>query len=295
MSDNYGYNVCSNYEEVLHDKNIDTVHIMTPHYLHTPIAINALESGKHVLLEKPAGIGFEELKQLKMAELKSEGRISVVLQNRYNNTSAMMKKKIADGNLGELRSVKAIVAWHRDDEYYDNSSWRGKWETEGGGLLINQAVHTIDLMRYIGGEIESVEGRVDNLFHKTIEVEDTAMAAFYYKNGAIGNFYATNNHAINSKIELEFVYENGILRMLDDKLFYTNKKETKVIAEDIILEGKKSYWGVSHDSYIKAFYESLAKGEEFDVKLEDAIISNKMVLGIYESSKKNKKYYLTEG
>ena len=284
----------ADYMEALSDPNIDAVHILTPHYLHAPMAIEALNAGKHVVLEKPVGISAKDIKKLMQAENECSSKIGVVFQNRYNNTSIAMKSIIDDGELGSFKAAKGIVAWNRDMEYYNSSPWRGKWDTEGGGLLINQAIHTVDLIRWFGGNISSLQGHIANNVLGEIEVEDTAMATFYFENGAIGNFYGTNNHGINSKIELEFIFENGVLRLLEDKLYLQKEDTIKIIAEDIVDSGKKAYWGLSHTACIKAFYESVKNEKTPEITVADAAKSNEIVLGIYESSKINDKYFLTE-
>ncbi len=284
----------TDYKEVLANPEIDSVHILTPHYLHSKMAADALAAKKHVVLEKPIGINLQEIKKLMQAEAQSDKRVGVVFQNRYNHTSRKMKEVIAGGKLGKLMAVKGLVMWHRDEGYYMNSGWRGKWSSEGGGLLINQAIHTIDLMRWLGGDIETVKGHVENSTHPYIEVEDAALATLYYKSGAIGNFFGTISHGINSKVELEFVMERGVLRLLDDRLYLTVGGRRKLLAKDKLRSGKKDYWGTSHKAYIKAFYEAVSQNKTLDVTLADAKVANEIVLGIYESSNKCEKYNLEE-
>jgi len=290
----YGCKAYKNYKEVLDDKEINSVHILTPHYLHVPIALEALACRKHVVLEKPVGINPVEIKKLLKAEKESKSRIGVVFQNRYNKTSRKMKALIEGGEMGKFIAAKGLVMWHRDDGYYLNSNWRGKWATEGGGLLINQAIHTLDLLRWLGGEVSSLKGHTENAAHEKIEVEDTALATLYYKSGAVASFFGTNNHGTNSKVELELVFENGTLRLLDDRLYKSAKGKSKLMAKDTVRSGKKNYWGVSHTACIKAFYEAVSENKEIDIAVSDAAITNEVVLGIYESSKTNEKYYMTE-
>lgn len=283
-----------NYKEVLDDKEINSVHILTPHCLHVPMALEALEKRKHVVLEKPVGINSQEINKLIKAESEGRARIGIVFQNRYNNTSQKMKSIIAKGGMGKLIAAKGLVAWHRDDAYYLDSGWRGRWDTEGGGLLINQAIHTLDLLRWLGGEVASLKGHVENAAHKEIEVEDTALATLYYKSGAVASFFGTNNHGMNSKIELEFVFENGTLRLLDDRLYKSAGGKTKLIAKDTVRKGKKDYWGTSHTACIKAFYEAVEEGRAADITVADAARTNEMVLGIYRSNETNEKYIISE-
>jgi predicted dehydrogenase len=290
----YGCKAYKNYKEVLGDKEINAVHILTPHYLHVPMALDALSAGKHVVLEKPVGINPEEIDKLIAAERESRARIGVVLQNRYNPTSQAMKSAIESGAMGKLIAAKGLLMWHRDDGYYLNSGWRGKWGTEGGGLLINQAIHTLDLLRFLGGEISGLKGHAENAAHEKIEVEDTALATLYYKSGAVASFFGTNNHGTNSRVELEFVFENGALRLLDDRLYKVAGGRTKLIAKDKTRKGKKDYWGTSHTACIKAFYGAVAENRPADITVADAARTNEMVFGIYKSSKTNEKYIMSE-
>ena len=288
----YGCKAYTDYKELLANPEIDAVHILTPHYLHSKMAADALAAKKHVVLEKPVGINMQEIKKLMQAEAQSDRRIGVVFQNRYNHTSRKMKEVIESGRLGRLTAAKGLVMWHRDEDYYLKSGWRGKWSSEGGGLLINQAIHTLDLMRWLGGDIAAVKGNVENSAHPGIEVEDTALATLYYKNDAVGSFFGTTSHGINSKVELEFVLEGGVLRLLDDRLYLTVSGRRKLLAKDKLRGGKKDYWGVSHKACIKAFYEAVSENRAPDVTLKDAKVTNEIVLGIYQSSNKREKYNL---
>jgi hypothetical protein len=151
------------------------------------------------------------------------------------------------------------VTWHRDKEYYVNSSWRGRFETEGGGVLINQAIHTLDLMQWFGGKVDSIKGHVDtSVLEDIIEVEDTANATIYYENGAIGIFYATNTFTTNSPVEIQMDFEKGSLRLCGGKLVLSqNKSETLVVDDSKKNIKYKSYWGYSHEKQINEFYKAV--------------------------------------
>jgi predicted dehydrogenase len=291
-AEKYNCKFTINYKDILNDMEIDAVHILTPHYLHTKMAIEANNAGKHVVLEKPIGIRIEELQEIANISEKSNAFIGVTFQNRYNPTIRKMKE-IADSNiLVNLIAAKGIVAWHRDNDYYNSSKWRGNLRMEGGGLLINQAIHTIDLLYYIGGNVSSLKGHVANHVHPTTEVEDTALITLYYENGAVGNFYGTINHGENSCIEIEFVYDNGTLRLYNNNLYLKRNDVQELIASDITKEGDKDYWGISHYDYIKEYYDFINNGIQPKISIKDALVANEIVLGAYESSKSNIQYKL---
>lgn len=171
-AEQYGCAYTTDWTEYVSRDDIDVVHICTPHYLHAPMAIALLDSGKRVLTEKPMASEVADAEEMIR---HSDGRLAVVFQNRYNEASQFIRQSIADGRYGKLLSMRAAVNWHRTPEYYTESGWRGFYKTEGGGVLINQAIHTLDLMLYFAGKPASVRGHVStDLLYDTIEVEDTA-------------------------------------------------------------------------------------------------------------------------
>lgn len=285
----------TDYLDILSSNEIDVVHILTPHYLHVPMALEALKFNKNVVLEKPVGISLRELENLRTAEVKSECSVFVTLQNRFNPTTVKAKKLIESGRLGTFLGSKGSVVWSRKEEYYKDSKWRGKIDLEGGGLLINQAIHTLDLLEYIGGEVISIQGKVNNTTHSYIEVEDQAMITLGYKNGSFGHFYGTNSYAENSNIEMEFVFEKGKLVFKDQELIIVDEKANEVVAEDRHKEGSKSYWGVSHKAIIANIYESIIEGTKPMVTLEYAIKATELVLATYESSLNDSVYLINKG
>lgn len=269
------------YKKVLNDESIDIVHILTPHYLHTPMAIEALEKNKHVVLEKPVGISFEELKMLKEKADQSERTIGVTLQNRFNPTTIKMKEIIASDELGAFVSSKGLLTWCRVDDYYSDSSWRGKLATEGGGLLINQAIHTLDLLEYVGGPIKDLQAQIANFTHPEIEVEDTAMISMNYESGASGSFYGSNSYGLNSDVEMEFVFEKGTLRLRDQHLYLIKNGVCEQVANDIVKKGEKSYWGMSHQRIIQDIYDAILNKRKPMVTIESAIRATELVLLSY--------------
>ena len=164
------------YKKMLDEEQIDVVHICTPHYLHADMTIYALERNVNVLCEKPLCIKKEDVARIIDAENKPEAMLGVCLQNRYNKSSQFVKRYFQNK---KIDFAFGNVLWHRDKAYYASGEWRGKKETEGGGVLINQAIHTLDLMQWICGEPTSVCANTYNYSLKdVIEVEDTAVALF---------------------------------------------------------------------------------------------------------------------
>ncbi len=244
---------------VLLNKNIDVVHVLTPHYTHFSIARKVLESSKHCLLEKPMTITTKDAKALiDIMRSKDDIKLGIVFQNRFNNTSQFIKKIIDDKTYGKLLGIKASVTWLRDKNYYSQDSWRGKWETEGGGVLINQAIHTLDLIQWFGGAVDSISGSYGTyVLYNDIEVEDTAVMFLNFKNNIRGILFATNNNTVNSPVEMELVFEKTILYLNEGKVYLKRDDEVKVLCEDKLASGEKAYWGLSHEILINNFYDSI--------------------------------------
>ncbi len=268
----------SDFDEMLLDEKIDSVHICTPHYLHFPMIKKALESGKTVVCEKPVTMTRQEYQ--KLLKLEGSDKVCVILQNRLNVCVEKFKELLSDGSLGKIKTAKAVLSWKRGNEYYRSADWRGKWSTEGGGLLINQAVHTLDFFSYLVGDVKSVNAQMINFGTDEIEVEDTLTAYLGFANGLKGMFFATNAYGDDSSPLFEVICEKGTLRYIDSKLFW----DGEFICEDLKPEVGKKYWGSSHENVFVNLYD---KGE----CLTPHDIENTMntMFAIYESAMSNKK------
>lgn len=289
-SKEYKCDMYIDYEDMLKREDIDVVHICTPHYLHCEMAIKSMQKGKNVFTEKPMGLNIEQHKIMIEKSKEYNKSLGVCFQNRFNNTSTEIKKIIDKKELGNILSIKSIITWFRNEKYYSSADWRGKFETEGGGLLINQAIHTLDLMLWFGGTLKSVRGNVSNrLLQDCIEVEDTADATLMFENEAIGIFYGTNCNRTDSPVELEISFERGILRLIDNELYIYDGKGKKLICSDNHDNlSTHAYWGNSHDKIINNFYKNILDGTHDFVSGEDSIRSIQLIDSIYKSSALNK-------
>ena len=278
--EDYPHIVCyDNYEDVLKDKNVNSVHICTPHYLHAPMVKAALGADKEIICEKPIAITRDEFEDL----LLTPGieKVALVFQNRLNPCAVKLKEIIKSGELGELKATKALVTWCRDKSYYDSGEWRGKWATEGGGVLINQSIHTLDILCYLGGEVVDVDANMHNYSLKdVIEVEDTCIARLKYKNGNVGIFFATNAYSYTNFPQIEFVFENKTVRYMEQGLYVGDKK----VASDEMAVYGKACWGVGHLGLFVNYYDN---GEYFDIY--SAKNTMETMYSIYEKSLKGGK------
>ena len=273
--------VFADFDEMLLDTNIDAVHLCTPHYLHKEMAVKALTAGKAVVLEKPVGINFIELEELcTFAQGEYKPPLCIMLQNRTNACVVKLKELIEKRDVGALQGIIANLNWHRDESYYAQDVWRGKWKTEGGGLLINQAVHLVDLMLYFGGSVKSIQSDIHRWGVTGIEVEDTANAILQFENGARGVFHATNCYVTDEAFQLDLRFEKAHFRYADGLLYEILDGDIKVHAKDEKLQIGKSYWGCGHQIVIRNFYE----GKNYP-HIEDAYSAMKLIFDIYEKKK----------
>lgn len=287
----YDCKLYSSYDDVLADKDVDVVHICTPHYLHAEMIIKAVECGKYVVVEKPVAISFDEINRVRKICKGREKNVCAILQNRFNACVKEMKRIIDSKEYGKVICGKTALTWHRTPEYYARGEWRGKWATEGGGVVVNQAIHVLDLTEYLGGRFDEVEASIHNRTLKDcIEVEDTAEAIITTKDGARIVFYATNGYAKDSQFDIEIEFEKAKLRYIYGSLYLVKDNEMKFIVKD---ERKKvigkAYWGSSHDELINRFYASLNGSESYYTTITDGLDAARLALSIYQSVKENEK------
>ena len=275
------------YREMLLDDAIDVVHICTPHFEHKEMILAALAAGKHVFCEKPVGMNTRELIDITRAADRAQSLLGVCYQNRLNPTSQRIRQELGHGQLGKMLSIRAVLTWSRFGDYYRLSPWRGKFATEGGSLLINQAIHTLDLMQWFGDGVQAIKGVVDSTFlAQATEAEDTATANMMLGNGARGLFYATNCYSTDSPLLLEIHCEKGILQLHQNSLWLiVEGRSTQLVSDEITIEMEKSYWGSSHNKAISSFYRAISENIHSGyVDINQAEISLRMVDAIYQSS-----------
>lgn len=181
------------YADVLADPTIDAVSVCTPSGLHAAVGVPALLAGKHVIVEKPMEVTVEACDLLLDAQRASGATLGVICQHRFDPAAALVKAAVDDGDLGRLVLADCRVPWYRSQEYYDSGDWRGTWELDGGGSLMNQGVHTLDLLRWTCGPVRSVYAQARTASHERIEVEDVLCATVVFENGALGTVVAATS------------------------------------------------------------------------------------------------------
>ncbi|MBR2867622.1 MAG: Gfo/Idh/MocA family oxidoreductase [Clostridia bacterium] len=290
VAEKYGARAYYDIDELLKNENPDVLHICTPHYLHTAMAAKALAKGIHVLTEKPCSVTLEEVDALRKAQTLSGKQVGICFQNRYNGCVQQAKKIIDSGTIGKVKAIRAFVTWSRDEGYYSDD-WHGTLEKECGGVLINQAIHTVDLIQYFGGKCKSLTAHVANDHLKgVIEVEDNASILMELEGGVTAMLYATTAYAENSDVLVEILTENGKLRFEGERLFSFDESGnmTEIKGSSAIVYHGESYWGDGHSALINDFYDCLKNGREFEIDAFEGGHAAKIVAASYKSAASGK-------
>lgn len=284
------------YKEMIDKEKLDVIHICTPHYLHAPIAIYAADKGINILTEKPMSIHLEDARAMITAAKDNNVTLGVIFQNRYNPGPILIKESLDNGLLGKIYSGKLFVTWNRSDEYYSKSDWKGTWDKEGGGVIIDQAIHTMDLLRwFVNSEIDYIDASISNRAHEIIEVEDAAEGVIKYKNGVVTAFHCINYYTYDAPVEIEIHCENGIAKMVGDKAYIKLKNGRELSAGPNPNEkmdygkGVKQYWGVSHSKQVANYYNAFEEGKVLDIPGDEAIKTQEMICAIYKSGKERRR------
>ena len=189
----YGINAYTDIAEMVTREHVDVCIVCTPHPAHRVPTIAALEAGAHVLVEKPLAASVEDCDAMIEAAQRANRFLGTVSQRRFYESSTRVRQAIEAGKIGRpALGIAQLLGW-RSKEYYESDPWRGTWEAEGGGVMVNQAPHQLDLILWYMGEVESVFGVWQNINHPYIEVDDTALAIVRFKNGGLGNIILSNS------------------------------------------------------------------------------------------------------
>lgn len=186
FADAHNCHVYSSLDELMKIDGLDIVCICTPSGAHMEPALRSIEAGKHCLIEKPLEVTLEKCDRVIDAAKVKNVKVAVIYPSRFYPASQELKTALDEDRFGNLVLGSAYVKWSRDEKYYNSAAWRGTWELDGGGALMNQAIHSVDMLQWYMGPVESVQAISANRRHKNIEVEDTVVAILRFKNGALG-------------------------------------------------------------------------------------------------------------
>ena len=271
----------SDFEQMIDIERLDAIHICTPHYLHATMICSALDKGIHVLSEKPLAINEAQLSEIERSVTRSSAQLGICFQNRYNE-AILYIKKFFEGR--EVTSAYANLTWCRDERYYSSEAWRGTQAYEGGGVMINQAIHSLDILQWICGMPNAVLAHTsNNSLQGKIEVEDTAFGMFSLKNG--GNFviHATNVSKHSFPVYMAFYSGADTVELSADNLIVNGRFVTKESGMPII---GKSEWGSGHATLVREFYSCLKNKTKFPIGFSEAKNAVRLILKMYQSDGK---------
>ncbi len=221
--------------EALAAVDVDIVVVCTPTGRHGELAIEALEAGKHVIIEKPAETTVAKTDQIIEAQRKAGTLVAVISQHRFDQSTEIALNAIAKGELGRLTTGIASIDWWRGQSYYDSGDWRGTWELDGGGALMNQGVHTVDLLVATMGRPVEVFAYTGTLAHERIEVEDAAVAVVRFESGALGVLHATTAAYPGLSARLQVHGDRGSIVIDNDVLTFIHVTPTGSEAEEKLM------------------------------------------------------------
>jgi len=281
------------------DKEVDIVAVCLPSGLHSGAVIEAAKHSKHVICEKPIDVDIQRAAAMVDVCREHGVRCGVIMQHRFDKPVLLLKKAIGEGRLGKLLWGASRTVWYRDDAYFANP-WRGTWEYDGGGALMNQSIHYIDLLLHIFGDVHSVSAKCRKLLHSQIEAEDIGVANLEFKNGCIGTIEGTTAAYPGLYAELCVFGENGSVIIRNDELLsYYFKDEKSDDFEDALNPQKANILHIgadipddSHRKQYEDFADSVISGREPLVTGNDALKSLNVIKKVYEASQLKQEVYL---
>ncbi|MBD3252117.1 gfo/Idh/MocA family oxidoreductase [Candidatus Pacearchaeota archaeon] len=298
VSEKMGCEYYTDYKELLKDDEIEVVNVCTPPSEHEEMVVNCAKSKKHIICEKPMSLRLLEAKNMIEACRHNNIRLFIVKQNRYNLPIKKLKEAINNERFGDLFFLNATVRWSRDQNYYDRDPWR-KLKNGGCGVLMNQTSHHLDMLYYLGGEIESV-----NCYKKTfahdVEVEDGAVAVIKFKNGALGTFEGSTC-AFPKDIEgsISILGRKGSVKIggfamnkVDFWMFDDRGKEDEEM--NYLITNPPNVYGFGHFDLIREVINCLKNEKDSELDGDKVIESLKLIIAMQRSAKENREVFLSE-
>lgn len=275
IGEKHGVAWSTDYRQLLQRDDIDAIVVATPNGLHASVGIDGAKAGKHVFTEKPIDASLERADEFIDACRQAGVKLGVNFQNRFASANMKIKRYINSGHLGRLIIGEARIKWHRSQKYYNSGSWRGTWDLEGGGSLINQGVHYVDLLQWFMGPVQSVLGQIAVLTHD-IQTEDFSSALLKFKSGAVGTILSTTS--IYRKLgpdEPEWIKDESRIELHGERgnvVTLNNRIEVLELAEEVEdVDKQESPFTDALEDFVDAVLnkrEPLVNGEEGRKSLE---------------------------
>ncbi len=302
----FGVTAYTRIQEMISRANVQVVCLCTPHPMHAEATVQAAEAGAHVLVEKPMAASLSDCDAMIEAARKNHVQLGVVSQRRFFPPVLRMKAAIDDGKIGApMLGTFTMLSW-RDRSYYQSDPWRGKWSTEGGGVLVNQSAHQLDLLQWFMGPIEAISGFTGNLNHPYIEVEDTAVATIRFRSGGLGaivaslsqkpgiytkvHIHGSNGASVGVQTDTGATFVAGMTEINEPPFndLWTIPGEEHLL-DEFQRKDRASFCNVNstfyyHELQIKDFLEAISAGRLPSVTGEEGRKVVEMFTGIYRSN-----------
>lgn len=303
FADKHGGRAYTDLDKLLEDPDVDIVAICTPSGVHLETTVKAARHGKHVVCEKPLEISLDRIDQMIAAHEEAGTVLAGIFQSRTNPTSQLMKDTVASGRFGKLAFASVFCPWWREQKYYDQGVWKGTRALDGGGALMNQSIHAIDLLQWVVGPVKAVTAQVATLAHPQIEVEDTAGAVVEFENGALGLIQGATSMWPGLNRRLEIAGDSGTAIMVEDTISTWRFKDEKPQDAEILKKfgGQASTAGasdpaaISHAGHTRCFasaIEAIESGKTPAISGPEARKAVEIILAIYQSSHEGRRVEL---
>lgn len=291
-------------DDMLADPAVQVVTIGTPSGAHMEPAVAAAKAGKHVIVEKPLEITLKRCDAIIKACEKAGTKLATIFPSRFHDSSQSLKKAVESGRFGKLTLGDAYVKWFRTQAYYDSGKWRGTWELDGGGALMNQAIHSVDLLTWLMGPVVEIRAQMATLAHERIAVEDTAVATLRFANGALGTIEASTAAFPGYLKRIELHGDAGSAAIEEEDIvkwdFAKADKKDKGIVEAMAQRksgggGASDPTAIGHHGHAKQFQDladAIKKDRVPSVDGHEGRRSVEIILGIYKAAETGKAVHL---
>ncbi|WP_300383391.1 Gfo/Idh/MocA family oxidoreductase [Clostridium sp.] len=283
------------YREMLEKEKPELIAICTESGKHAEIALNCIEAGSNLIIEKPIALSLEEADQIIEKAKEKNVKVSACHQNRFNKSVLKIREAVEEKRFGKLLHGTAHIRWNRGESYYTQAPWRGTWEQDGGALM-NQCIHNIDLLRWMmGDEIVEVAGMTDNLIHGFIDAEDLGMALIKFANGSYGIIEGTTNIYPKNLEETLYIFgEKGTVKAggksvnIIEEWNFADQLDDPEYVKETYHENPPSVYGFGHTPLYTDVIDAIKNDKEPYVTAEDGRRALELVLAIYKSAAEGK-------
>ncbi len=300
LAEETGCEPYTDFRSFLNHPGLDVVTIATPSGAHMEPALKAAKAGKHLLVEKPLEITLARCDRIIKAAKDARVLLGGIFPSRFSGGIQALKKAVDKKRFGKIALANATIKWYRTQEYYDSGGWRGSWELDGGGALMNQSIHTIDLFQWLLGRVDQIQAMTSCRIHKRIAVEDVALAQVRFKNGALGMIEGTTAAYPGLPREIEIFGEEGSAVYTDSDLTAWNMVKPKAADRSIIKKYVKTESGAAgaadpraisfkpHQQQFEEFIKVMKGKGKLSVDGKEARKALELIIGIYLSARSGK-------